>query len=450
MHQTARFFPALLMAAFLLPASLSGQVGLDDPAADPSSDELVDKVAAVVGDSIVLYSQILEQIGRLEAQGAELPSPGSPEMSQLEGQVLQQLVDQQILLQAAQRDTLVAVSDDEVEQRFQMAWQEQISRFGGTEAQFRQAVEQSGENFSQYRTTLREEIRRNLLLQRFMQEQMRQARPVVVREDEVREFFEREQARFGERPATLSLRQVFLQPRASDEARAEAMERAEEVLQLLRDGEDFADLAQRYSDDEQTRQQGGELGWYRRGDGLVEDFEDVAFSLREGQISGVVETPFGAHIIKVERVRGAERKIHHILLSSEVTAADETRARERAAEIAQEVREGAAFRDYDLEAAQFGLPDSITIAQDQLEDFPEAFANALLSASEGEVVGPVEFPLGQGLTVFAVARIDRLREAGQFQFEDVREQLRANLREQRMEERILERLRQRTYVDIRL
>ena len=446
MRQTARFIPALLVAAFLVPGLLGAQVGLDDP----SSDELVDKVAAVVGDSIVLYSQVLEQIGRMEAQGMDVPAPGTPEMQQMEREILQQLVDQQVLLQAADRDTLVAVSDDEVEQRFQMAWQEQINRFGGTEEQFRQAVEQSGENFSQYQATLREEIRRSLLLQRYMQEQMRTIGQVAVRDAEVREFFERERARFGERPATLSLRQVFLQPRASDEARAEARERAEEVLQRLRDGEDFEELAERYSDDPGTRQQGGDLGWYRRGDGLVEDFEDVAFAMREGQISGVVETPFGAHIIRVDRVRGAERKIRHILISSEITPGDEARARERAQEIANEVREGASFRDYDLEAAQFGLPDSITIAQDQLDQFPDAFASALRAASEGEVVGPVEFPLGQGLTVFAVARIDRLRDAGEFQFEDVREQLQANLREQRMEERILERLRQRTYVDIRL
>ncbi len=446
MRQTARFIPALLVAAFLVPGLLGAQVGLDDP----SSDELVDKVAAVVGDSIVLYSQVLEQIGRMEAQGMDVPAPGTPEMQQMEREILQQLVDQQVLLQAADRDTLVAVSDDEVEQRFQMAWQEQINRFGGTEEQFRQAVEQSGENFSQYQATLREEIRRSLLLQRYMQEQMRTIGQVAVRDAEVREFFERERDRFGERPATLSLRQVFLQPRASDEARAEARERAEEVLQRLRDGEDFEELAERYSDDPGTRQQGGDLGWYRRGDGLVEDFEDVAFAMREGQISGVVETPFGAHIIRVDRVRGAERKIRHILISSEITPADEARARERAQEIANEVREGASFRDYDLEAAQFGLPDSITIAQDQLDQFPDAFASALRAASEGEVVGPVEFPLGQGLTVFAVARIDRLRDAGEFQFEDVREQLQANLREQRMEERILERLRQRTYVDIRL
>ena len=446
MRQTARFIPALLVAAFLVPGLLGAQVGLDDP----SSDELVDKVAAVVGDSIVLYSQVLEQIGRMEAQGMDVPAPGTPEMQQMEREILQQLVDQQVLLQAADRDTLVAVSDDEVEQRFQMAWQEQINRFGGTEEQFRQAVEQSGENFSQYQATLREEIRRSLLLQRYMQEQMRTIGQVAVRDAEVREFFERERDRFGERPATLSLRQVFLQPRASDEARAEARERAEEVLQRLRDGEDFEELAERYSDDPGTRQQGGDLGWYRRGDGLVEDFEDVAFAMREGQISGVVETPFGAHIIRVDRVRGAERKIRHILISSEITPGDEARARERAQEIANEVREGASFRDYDLEAAQFGLPDSITIAQDQLDQFPDAFASALRAASEGEVVGPVEFPLGQGLTVFAVARIDRLRDAGEFQFEDVREQLQANLREQRMEERILERLRQRTYVDIRL
>ncbi len=441
---------ALLSGLLLVPSMGQGQVGLAPGSAEPGSDALVDRVAAVVGDSIVLYSQIMEQIGRFQAQGMEVPENDPQAMARLEREVLEDMVDQLVLLQAAARDTLVAVSDDQVEQTFAEAWEDQIRRFGGSEDQLREAVEQMGMSMSQYRSSMRQEIRQSLLLQRFMQDQRRRARPVIVEESEIREFFERESQRFGERPATLTFRQVFLQPQASDSARAAAREQAEEILERLRDGESFSDLAGRFSDDPGSRQQGGELGWYRRGDGLVEEFEDAAFGLREGQTSGIVETPFGAHIIRVERVRGAERKLHHILVAAEPTPADEERARDRAREVAELVREGAPLREFEAEAARFGLPDSVTVPRDQLSQFPQALASALQGASEGEVVGPVEFPLGQGLNVFAIVRMDEIRDAGRYSFEDVREQIRANLQEQKLEDRLVARLRDRTYVDIRL
>ena len=439
----------LLVLPFTVPLPAQGQVGPDGLTFDPSSDELVDRIVAVVGDSIVLYSEIMEQMGRMQAAGFEIPMDDPTALAQIERQVLTEMVDQLVMLQAAASDTLMAVPDEQVEMTFEDAWEDQLRRFGGSEEELREAVEQMGMSVAQYRGNMRDEIRRSLLLQRFMQDQRRQARPVLVEESEIRQVFEQERQRFGQRPATLTFRQVFLQPTASEEAREVARERAEEILGMLRDGDRFQDLAQRFSDDPGSRQQGGDLGWYRRGDGLVEEFEDAAFTLREGQTSGVVMSPFGAHIIRIERVRGAERKIHHILVAAEPVDADEDRARERAREIAQRIRDGASFEEFESESARFGLPDSLTVARDQLEQFPQTLASALRGALEGEVVGPVEFPLGQGV-VFAVARMDEIRDAGEFRFEDVRDQIRANLQEQRIEERIVARLRESTYIDIRL
>lgn len=442
--------PAMVVATFalLFAGPIQAQISLDRPVADGSQDQLVDRVVAVVGDSIILYTEVMEQVNRMQAAGMELPDEPAA-MAQIERQVLEDLVDQLVMLQAAERDTLVAVSDDAVEQTFGDAWEDQIRRFGG-ESALRQAVEQLGQTLPQYRAQLRDEIRRNLLLQRFVQDQRRRGRPVVVEEGEVREFFEQERDRFGQRPATMTIRQVFLEAQPSDSAREAARERAEEILETIRDGESFSQLAQRFSDDPGSRQEGGDLGWYRRGDGLVEEFEDAAFRLREGQISQVVESPFGAHIIRVDRVRGAERRISHILIGTEPTAQDHERARERAAEIVQAVREGASLQEFEAEAARFGLPDSITVSRDQLDQFPEAFASALRTASEGEVLGPIQFPLSRDLDVYGVVRVERVRDAGEFQYEDVRDQIRANLRDQKFEERLIERLRRGTHIDIRL
>src|SRR5439155_990863 len=80
---------------------------------------------------------------------------------------------------------------------------------------------------------------------------------------------------------------------------------AESLVVVLRHGASFADVAKRYSADSTSREQGGELGWFRRGP-MVKQFEDVAFRMRPGEISDPVATEFGYHMIQVERVRTAE------------------------------------------------------------------------------------------------------------------------------------------------
>src|SRR5690606_40613438 len=133
-------------------------------------------------------------------------------------------------------------------------------------------------------------------------------------------------------------------PRASDSARAVARERALEILDELRRGGDFEALARRHSDDPGTKDQGGNLGWFRRGD-MVPAFDSAAFSLPPGQLSGVVETNYGFHIIRVDRVRGSERQARAILIRPALTDAAIARAPELAAPGAERARAGAATEE---------------------------------------------------------------------------------------------------------
>ena len=438
------FLPLTVIAMALMPIGGAAQVG----APSPGDDELVDRIVAVVGDSIVLYSEVLDELNRMQAAGQSIPN--DPEgLEALQREVTEGLVDQLLLIQAAERDTTVVVAADRVERSVDDAWMEQVQRFGG-EAELLAALAESGISADEYRREIRSQIRRSLLLQNFFQTQRSRMQRVAVDEAEVREYYERERERLGQRPATLTVRQLFFQATPSDSARAAARERAEEIRQMIVEGEDFNELARRFSDDVGSRQQGGDIGWHRRGDGLVPEFEDVAFTIPERRISPVVETDYGAHIIRVDRVRGAERRIHHILVAASTTDADHERVRTRTEEVAEAVREGTPFSQFQPEAADFGIPDTLTVARDQLQEFPDAYAQALDDAAPGEVVGPIEFLLDEGITVYAVARIEDIRDAGVFTFEDLRDQIRSVLRERKFEEELLRDLRARTYVDIRL
>lgn len=440
---------ALSLTGGALSSSAQQPVDLPELGAEGSPPQLVDRVVAVVGDSAIFYSQVQERREMMRAQGAPVPPPqDSAALREFEGQIVRSLVDQAVVLRAASRDTLAAIPEPQLDERFQQAWDEEISRFG-SEAEFATAVEaEFGIPLSQYRSEQRENLRRQLLLSSFVELQRQETQLRPVDEAEVRAFFEQERERFGQRPATITFQQVSLAPQASDSARAAAREEAERILEMLREGEDFADLARRFSEDPGSAPRGGELGWVRQGT-MVEAFEDIAFQLRRGQISGVVETGFGAHIIRVERISGPERLVHHILIAAEPTAADGEAARQRATAVRDSVAAGAPIGQFRTDSDLLLLPDSATLARDQLGQLPENLAGAFEAAEEGDVLGPIEVPTPQGTTGFMVLSIPEIREAGAYPYEDVREQIREQLQREQFENRLVERLRSETYVDVR-
>jgi len=410
--------------------------------------ELVDRVVAIAGDSIILLSEIEEEIFRLEARG--MPVPENPvELQALRAELVDALVNQLLIVQAAQADTTLIVDEDELE-RLASAEIDQRVRRAGTQAAFQQQLAAQGFSVSSYREFLKSQARRERLQELFLRKTQAGQAPVLVDEEEVRAAWELQKDQIPPLPAQVNAYQVVVEPAPSDSARRAARETAEELLAQIRAGEDFETLARRFSQDPGSAQAGGDLGWFRRGV-MVPPFEDAAFRMLENQVSDVVETDFGAHIIKVERIRGGERKARHILIRAEVTPADREVARTRAAELRRRVDGGETLESLKAEFGMSGmgaLPDSLAAPLDQLEQLPPAYA-VLATANPGDILGPLEFEL-QGNPFFAVLRVTERRAAGPRTFEDVRDQLRARLQEEKALERILTQLRERSFVEIRL
>lgn len=441
------FFAALLTAAAVV-ASAAEPASAQDVRLTGGDSELVDRVVAIVGDSVILQSQIEEELIRRRAQGMTLPTDPVARQD-LEREILDQLVNELVLLQAALADTLITVDDDRLDRIVEDDIENRIRVFG-SRAALQEALEAQGMTLTGYRELIREQARRSQLQQAIYARRSRQVTNVQVDESEIRALYESQRARVAERPATLTFRQVVVQPEPSDSAKATARAEAERVLELARSGEEeFESLARRFSDDPASRQLGGDLGWFRRGV-MVEPFEDAVFSMREGQVSDVVETSFGFHVIKLERVRGGERKARHVLIRPETGPGDADRARERAREIRGAVDEGASLKELAEEHDFPGAPpDSIEIQMDRLqESLPPGYAEPLRGAEVGDVVGPLEFQL-QGETFFAVMKVLEMREAGEFSYEELRDQIRDRLRQQKVFDRILEELRRGMYLEIR-
>ena len=412
----------------------------------PGEDGLIDRVVAIVGDSAIFYSQVAEQVVRLQASGLELPEDPA-ELNELERDVLDEVVNQMLLLNAAAQDTLINVPEGQLEQEVELAWQDVVARFG-SEISTARALEAEGLTMAEYRATQREEVHKSLLLERYVQARRGEGRVLPVEERAMREFFDLERENLGERPATMTFEQVVIGPRPSDSVRAQAREEALEIRAQLDSGEDFAELARRFSDDPGSAQRGGELGWVRRGV-MVEEFEEATFRLGRRDISDVVETNFGAHVIQVEQIRGAERLVRHILVAAESTIADFDVARQRAQEIREAVEGGVPLESFLDEGEEIGLPHPMTLTLDQLGQFPAALSAALGTAEEGAVLGPIEVEGQPGQPSFSVVQVQEIREAGELTFEDLRDQIRQVLQDQQFQNQLYERLRSELYVEIR-
>ncbi len=412
--------------------------------------QTVDRIAAIVGDSIVSVSRVEEELNVYRQRGGQIPADSAQRLA-LMRELLSGLVDQQLLLQAALRDTSITVSEQEVQVAVERAMREVRSQFA-SELEFRRELETS--NFGtpeEYRLWLADQQRGELLRNQYLQKlrETEKLTPLAPTEAEMREFYEQTRTQQQRRPATASFRQIVVRVDPDSAALDTAFQLADSLARALRDGADFNVVARRFSEDPGSRDQGGELGWVRRGN-FVPRFEAVAFSLKPGAISPPVLTAFGFHIIEVQRSQPAEVQVRHILIRPKLTEADVGRAREKAEQVAQGLIDGEPFDSLATRYHDFVGGEQTLVEDFPQSELPEMYRDALSGAQPNDVIGPMLIDAGDGRPKFAVIRVLELRPEGEYSFEDLRDQMRNVLSEQNAMQRMLRSLREATYVEVRL
>jgi len=408
---------------------------------------VVDRVVAVVGNRPVLASQVDEEIFSRQSQGAKVPT--TPEgLNGVRHQIVSSIIDEELLVQQAQRDTSIKVTDEEIASGVEEQVRKVRSNFT-SEVDYRAELKKAGfQTPEEYRRWLTDQQRRAAFQNRLI-EKLRtdgKLKPVAPTEKEMRAYFEEQKATLGSRPATISFRQIVVSPTPSAGAKLKAKAQADSIVLELRRGADFATAARRFSQDPGSKDQGGSLNWFRRGV-MVPEFERVAFALKPGVVSDPVESPFGYHIIQVERIQPGEVQARHILIVPQIDSVHVDSARAIADSVHKAVVGGASFdslqRIYHDRSAERDA-ESVPVTK-----LPEAYGKIIGEADSGTVLPVFTMPGAGGRDQFVVLKVTNRRPEGEVRYEDVRDRIRDQLGQTLAIRRYLDRLRKATYVEIR-
>jgi peptidyl-prolyl cis-trans isomerase SurA len=445
----------LAVLALLAPLALTSVARAQDSTAAGNANDAADKlpmdrIVAVVGTTPILWSEVLEIINQRRAQGMQIPSDTAAQM-QMARQIVGELVDEEVLVQRAQTDTTIVVDDADVNATVE----QQIKRLRDqikSDQEFLSTLRNAGFGTpEEYRRWLTEQARRRALSQRLVEHMRQEGKmiSVAVTEDEITEAFERSREQLPKRPATITFRQIVIATKPSEKARQAARAKAESVLVEIQKGGDFESIAKRESQDPSSKDRGGDLGWNRR-DSMVRPFDDMMFALNPGQVSPVVETPYGFHIIRVDRVKPGEVKARHILIKPAFDSTDAARARALADSVLAQWKSGV---PYDSLVARYHDTDELP---GSLEPFPraqlpETYQDALKEVKATEFFGP--FPIEdkvRGVPKYVLGQLLTSVDEGQYTVKDLRDQIRDQLQQEKSFRRLIDMLKQQTYVAINL
>ncbi len=295
----------LLSFAFLLSISLSSQERM-----------LVDKIVARVGAENILLSDIEDQIA--------YEKKSNPKSTSLDRcNVLAGLIDQKLIIHQAKLDS-IEVSETQIDNELTIRFERILAQMNGDEEFFK---EYYGSSVAEMKEKYKEDQKQQMLARQMQQTLMQK---VKITPNEVLSFYNgipKDSLPFLNSEVELS--EIILKPSVNQENRQKSLNLIEELhRRIVNGGESFEELAKQYSVDVESAKAGGDLGFARRGS-YVPEFESTAFSLKKGEMSEVIETEFGFHFLKLEDRRGNLVRVKHILISPEITDADNNLAKQK-------------------------------------------------------------------------------------------------------------------------
>ncbi|MBA3889627.1 MAG: peptidylprolyl isomerase [Gemmatimonadaceae bacterium] len=445
MRLSSRSFQTL--AAALAAALVVGPHSAGAQAA-PQERVSLDRIVAVVGASPITMYELQGRINTMRQEGVQVPTDSAGRLA-FARDVLDQMIDDEVLLQKA-ADLKIELADADVTLAVDRQVKQVRDQFP-SDQEFRGALQGAGLGTpEEYRRYIAEQLRRTQLQQRLIDSLRQDGRivPTNVSEREIGEAFERQRVRLPQRPPSITFRQIVIPTAASEDAKARARAKADSLLAEIRSGVAFEQVARREGMDG-TREVGGDLGWARPGQ-MVPEFERWIFSLRPGELGPVIETPFGFHVIRVDRRQPGEVRSRHILIRADVQPADIERTRLLADSVATRWGAGTPFDSLARRYHDYASKEETSVlAPFPVDSLPESYRNAVANKAVGDIV-TFEIPGVSDVPKFVALQIASFAEGGPPRLADWRERIRQSLAQEGGFRRFIDSLRDATYVSVRL
>lgn len=381
----------------LLPLMLSAQ----------NEKQIVDGIVAVVGQTIIKTSDVEQAYAQVRLrQGVE---NGYEERCKL----LESMLISKLLIHKGMIDS-AEVNDDQVEAEVEKYLQMAVMQAGGKDklrAMFQASYDELHDQYF------------DILHDRFLSQtvEYQLTSNVKITPAEVKEYYDRfDKDSLPDIPTQYEVSEIMVQPTISEEERDRVRTELAELRERIIKGDKFSMLARLYSQDPGSASKGGELGFFGRGK-MVAEFEAAAFALKPGEVSPIIETQFGFHIIQLIERRGNNINVRHILMQPKTNSEDLLRARILLDSIAGEIRQG----HFTFEEAAQKYSDGQSKSQGGNVSNPatggyrfdkETFAQlypgiGIVAMDEDEISNATSFTTSEGKNAYCLIKLNKRIEA---------------------------------------
>lgn len=311
-----------------------------------SNTPVIEGVAAIVGDNIILKSDLSQMVAMTAANQRFNPIEFPERTQKLQEEILQSLIEQKIILEMAELDSVI-VDDKDVDK----ALTRQVDNFIAQSGSEEKAEEALGQSLKSFRREYWFDMRDKMITEQY---QYSLLSSISVSRNEIYDFFETYRDSLPLFPTLIKLNHLLLPIQPGEISKNIAYHLLDSLHTELLSGADFSTVAKQFSQDPGSANRGGDLGFVRRGT-LVPVFESTAFNLKNGELSEIVETEFGYHLIENLEKQGEKIHVRHILISPEITTADKSRAWAFASSLKDSIQ---SLEDFERFTARYSTDES--------------------------------------------------------------------------------------------
>lgn len=359
------------------------------------SAEIIDNIVAKIGREVVLKSELETRIQQLKAAGAY-----NQKVSKFK--VLNNMVESRLIIQKAKEEGY-ETDDIKIKQMANEQIRQVASQFPD-EKKFKAELEKSGLNLPELKEYYIQQLTEQNLKEQIIQNEIKSK--INITESEVYDYYKDNEEEIPKRPQMVKLGMILRTIKPSDDTIEKILIEINKIRDKLIQGENFSELAREYSDGP-TGKNGGNLGWFGKGM-MVKPFEKVAFSLTIGEISEVVKTQFGYHIIIINDKKDNEVNASHILKTIEPTEEDIESTLILMDNVLQQLNNGADFSEM---AKTYSVDDSTAVNGGILgefspDKFPELFQEELKLIEVGEFTSVIR----QDNNLYILGKLEKVEE----------------------------------------